>query len=339
MKISENISLKTYHTFGTDVKAAYFAEYTNIDELVELLGSDLFQQQPSFHIGSGSNLLFTGDFNGLILHSAIHFIRVVSETDQKIQLEAGSGVNWDDFVEYCVQNNYFGAENLSLIPGEVGASAVQNIGAYGAEVKDIITEVHVIEIESGKPFVFSNQECRYGYRESIFKKEAKGKYIVTSVVVELSKIPVYQLGYQHLEAEVIKNGEISLKNIRETIIAIRTGKLPDPKVIGNAGSFFMNPVIPTTKFRELLATYPGMPHFTISETEEKVPAGWLIEQCGWKGKTVGNAGVHDKQALVLVNKGNATGNEIVQLANEIQKSVQEKFNILLVPEVIYVSSK
>lgn len=336
MIIKENISLLSYNTFGIDAKADYFIEYSSVEELQTALKSEIVKSNRLLHIGGGSNLLFMKDFNGVILHSAINFIKKVSEDADTVMLEAGAVVNWDDFVAYTVENGWGGVENLSLIPGEVGASAVQNIGAYGVEVQDVITEVNAVEIETGEPKTFSVDDCQYGYRESIFKKKLKGKYIITSVVFKLQKQPEFKLNYQHLEAEVLKNGDINLLNIRQTIIAVRESKLPDPKIFGNAGSFFMNPVISKTHFNELLAQYPQMPHYFVSETEEKVPAGWLIDQCGWKGKQIGNAGVHDKQALVLVNKGGATGAEIVYLAEQIQASVKSKFGIELRAEVNYI---
>ena len=336
MIIKENISLLSYNTFGIDAKADYFIEYSSVEELQTALKSEIVKSNRLLHIGGGSNLLFMKDFNGVILHSAINFIKKVSEDADTVMLEAGAVVNWDDFVAYTVENCWGGVENLSLIPGEVGASAVQNIGAYGVEVQDVITEVNAVEIETGELKIFSVDDCQYGYRESIFKKELKGKYIITSVVFKLQKQPEFKLNYQHLEAEVLKNGDINLQNIRQTIIAVRESKLPDPKIFGNAGSFFMNPVISKAHFNELLAQYPQMPHYFVSETEEKVPAGWLIDQCGWKGKQIGNAGVHDKQALVLVNKGGATGAEIVYLAEQIQASVKSKFGIELRAEVNYI---
>ena len=336
MIIKENISLLSYNTFGIDAKADYFIEYSSVEELQTALKSEIVKSNRLLHIGGGSNLLFMKDFKGVILHSAINFIKKVSEDADTVMLEAGAVVNWDDFVAYTVENGWGGVENLSLIPGEVGASAVQNIGAYGVEVQDVIIEVNAVEIETGESKIFSVEDCQYGYRESIFKKELKGKYIITSVVFKLQKQPEYKLNYQHLEAEVLKNGDINLQNIRQTIIAVRESKLPDPKIFGNAGSFFMNPVISKAHFNELLAQYPQMPHYFVSETEEKVPAGWLIDQCGWKGKQIGNAGVHDKQALVLVNKGGATGAEIVYLAEQIQVSVKIKFGIELRAEVNYI---
>ena len=336
MIIKENISLLSYNTFGIDAKADYFIEYSSVEELQTALKSEIVKSNRLLHIGGGSNLLFMKDFKGVILHSAINFIKKVSEDADTVMLEAGAVVNWDDFVAYTVENGWGGVENLSLIPGEVGASAVQNIGAYGVEVQDVIIEVNAVEIGTGESKTFSVEDCQYGYRESIFKKELKGKYIITSVVFKLQKQAQFKLNYQHLEAEVLKNGDINLQNIRQTIIAVRESKLPDPKIFGNAGSFFMNPVISKAHFNELLAQYPQMPHYFVSETEEKVPAGWLIDQCGWKGKQIGNAGVHDKQALVLVNKGGATGAEIVYLAEQIQASVKTKFGIELRAEVNYI---
>ena len=336
MKITPNASLLSYNTFGIDVNASFLVEYTSVIDLQTVLLSEIVKSQPLLIMGGGSNLLFLKDFNGVILHSEIKSIEKLREDADSIYLEVGSGVAWDDLVAYAVQNGWGGAENLSLIPGEAGASAVQNIGAYGVEVQDIIEEVNVVEIETAKLKTFTKEECRYGYRESIFKNELKGRYIITSVIFRLAKQPVFKLIYQHLEEEVLKNGAINLQNIRKTIISIRESKLPDPKVVGNAGSFFMNPVISKNHFRTLHKRYPLMPHYFVSETQEKVPAGWLIEQCGWKGKQIGNAGAHDKQALVLVNLGGATGLEILHLAEQIQSSVKETFGIELKPEVNYI---
>lgn len=336
MKTLTNASLLAYNTFGVDAKADYFIEYESVEELQSVLQSEIVKSNPVFHIGGGSNLLFMDDFKGVILHSAIKFITKISEDVDSVCLEVGAGVVWDDFVAYCVEMGLGGVENLSLIPGDVGASAVQNIGAYGVEVKDVIVEVKTVDVGTSEVRIFSNEECRYGYRESVFKNEFKGKYIVASLVFRLEKEPNFKLGYQHLEAEVLKNGEVNLQNVRSTIISIRESKLPDPKILGNAGSFFMNPVIPRQQFQALQAVYPQIPHYFVSESEEKVPAGWLIDQCGWKGKQIGNAAVHDKQALVLVNKGGATGAEIVYLAEQIRASVKEKFGIELRPEVNYI---
>jgi len=336
MNTNQHISLLPYNTFGINAKADYFVEYDSIADLQAVLQMDIVKQNRILHIGSGSNLLFLKDFEGMVLHSAIKDITGTREDVDSAYLEVGSGVVWDDLVAYCVLNGLGGIENLSLIPGEVGASAVQNIGAYGVEVQDIILEVNAVEIETATVRTFSNEECHYGYRSSIFKNELKGKYIITSVLFRLDKKPKFKLNYQHLEEEVLKCGEVNLQTIRQTIIAVRESKLPDPKVLGNAGSFFMNPIIAKTLFVSLQEKYPNIPHYVVSETEEKVPAGWLIDQCGWKGKQIGRAGVHDKQALVLVNLGGATGAEIVHLAEQIQSSVKETFGIELRPEVNYI---
>jgi len=336
MIIAENISLLPYNTFGIDVKVDYFIEYDSVADLISVLQTEIVKSQRMLCIGGGSNLLFLNDFNGVILHSSIKTFTKVREDDDSVYLEVGSGVVWDDLVAYAVERGWGGIENLSLIPGEVGASAVQNIGAYGVEVQDVIVRVNAVEIESAELKNFSVRDCKYGYRESIFKNELKGKYIITSVLFRFDKQPVYKLNYQHLEAEVLKRGAVNLPNIRQTIIAVRESKLPDTKVHGNAGSFFMNPVISKKHFNALQEKYPDIPHYFVSETQEKVPAGWLIDQCGWKGRQIGNAAVHDKQALVLVNKGGATGAEIVHLALEIQKSVKDVYGIDLKAEVNYI---
>jgi len=336
MIIKEHASLLAYNTFNINVKADLLVEYDSEDELKALLVSDNVKSKKILAIGGGSNLLFLGDFEGVVLHSRIQFIEKISENDDFVFLEVGSGVVWDDLVAYCVENNWGGIENLSLIPGEVGASAVQNIGAYGVEVKDVIEEVKAITIESGMRVNYSLQDCNYGYRDSIFKKDLKGKCIITSVVFKLQKTPIFQLDYQHLESEVLKRGDVNLKNVRNTIISIRESKLPDTKVQGNAGSFFMNPVVSKGLFIDMQKQYPTMPHYYVSETEEKLPAAWLIDQCGWKGKQLGNAGVHTQQALVLVNRGGASGAEIVHLAEQIQLSVKEKFGVELHAEVNYI---
>ena len=336
MKKIENASLIELNTFGIEAKAKLLIHYSSINELSDLINTGVTDQGKLLHIGGGSNMLFLNDFDGLILHSQIKFINLLSEDDEHVLIEAGSGVNWDDFVAYCVIKGWGGIENLSLIPGEVGASAIQNIGAYGVEVCDTLVEVNTIHIQTGEVRKFNKDDCQYAYRESIFKQSLKGQYAITSVVFKLHKIPVFKLDYQHLEEEVLKNGEITLHNIRKTIIAVRESKLPDPKITGNAGSFFMNPVLPREQFENLLHSYPSMPHYFVSATEEKVPAAWLIDQCGWKGKTVGNAGVHSQQALVLVNTGGATGAEIAHIALLIKQSVLKTFSIQLIPEVNYI---
>ena len=336
MKISENISLLPYNTFGIAVKADFFIEYDSVSDLQEVLKSETIQSNRILHIGSGSNLLFLKDFKGVVLHSKIETISLICEDENSVLVEVGSGVVWDDLVAHCVEKGWGGLENLSLIPGEVGAAAVQNIGAYGVEIQDVIVEVNAVEIETGLCKKFSKEDCLYGYRDSVFKNKLKAKYIISSVLFCVQKNAAFQLNYQHLEAEVIKNGVLNLSNIRNTIIKIRESKLPDTKVFGNAGSFFMNPVLTKKQFQKLQEKYPLMPHYYVSEFEEKVPAAWLIDQCGWKGKQIGNAGVHAQQALVLVNRGGATGLEIVALAEQIQASVLDHFGIELHAEVNYI---
>ena len=335
-KIYENHSLKALHTFHMDVKSNWFAEYDNENDLCELLRSALLQNTASLPIGSGSNLLFTKDYPGVLLHSAIRFIEKVKEDSDFVYLRTGSGVVWDDFCQYAVEQGYGGVENLSLIPGEVGASAVQNIGAYGVEVADVIDRVEAIDRQTGEKRIFRNEECKYGYRTSIFKTDFKGKYLVTAVIYRLTKKPVLKLDYGNLVEELKDTREITLASVRDAIIRVRNRKLPDPEIAGNAGSFFMNPVIPVALYENLLTTYPLMPHYKVDDAHVKVPAAWLIEQCGWKGKSIGDAAVHDRQCLVLVNKGNASAQEIIELAQAIVSSVKERFSIEIHPEVNYI---
>ena len=335
--IKKQYSLLPHNTFGFDIKADTFIEYSSTDDLKQILCDKKLMNGPYLQIGSGSNLLFVSDYKGTILHSRIQGIEVIENTDDYVLVKVGAGVDWDNFVAHCVSQGWAGAENLSLIPGEVGASAVQNIGAYGVEAKDLITQVDTMEIATAKEQSFSNADCTYSYRQSIFKSELKNKFIVTYVTYKLSKHPVYNLEYGNIKAELEKYPEISLATIREAIIAIRNSKLPDPKVEGNAGSFFMNPIIPRSQFLELQKQFPEIPHYEIDQDRVKVPAGWMIDKCGWKGKIVGHVGVHSKQALVLVNKGNATGDEIINLSSEIQASVKKLFNIEIHPEVCFIS--
>ena len=337
MKDLYNYSLLPHNTFGMDVQAARFVEYTSVAELIAFLRDNKEELSSLLHIGGGSNLLFTQDYKGVVLHSAIKDYYIVKETETEVDICVGAGVVWDDFVAYTVSKGWYGAENLSHIPGEVGASAVQNIGAYGVEAKDLIVEVDTVAVADGSIRHFTNEECRYAYRDSIFKKELKGQYIVTHVTYRLSKQPVYHLEYGNIRAELEKGqGELSLEQLRRVIIRIRTAKLPDPKVMGNAGSFFMNPIIPVSQFEELKRSYPDLPSYPAAEGWVKVPAGWLIDRCGWKGKTMERAGVHSKQALVLVNCGGATGCEVIRLSQAIVDSVKEKFGIVIHPEVNFI---
>ena len=337
MNIQKNYSLLPHNTFGMDVKASVFMEYESVEELKDLLGQSSLVEGTWLHIGGGSNLLFTKDYPGMILHSAIKGFEVVGENEEEVLVRAGAGEVWDDFVAYAVEKGWYGAENLSLIPGEVGASAVQNIGAYGVEAKDLIVKVETIEVATGKERVFENEECGYAYRESVFKHALKGKYIVTHVIYRLSKKASYRLDYGNVRSELEKRGcELTLENVRQTIIDIRESKLPDPQVQGNAGSFFMNPIVPRPLFEELLSQYPSMPFYEVDAERVKIPAAWMIDQCGWKGKQLGRAGVHNKQALVLVNCGGATGQEIIALSEEIQRSVLDKFGVRISPEVNFI---
>lgn len=337
MKELYNCSLLPYNTFGMDVKASRFVEYASVEELRGLWNAEREAVARALHIGGGSNLLFASDYEGLILHSAIKGYTVVKETEEEVEVRVGAGEVWDDFVAYTVANGWYGAENLSLIPGEVGASAVQNIGAYGVEAKDLIVSVDTFGLETGEERRFMREECRYAYRKSVFKQELKGKYAVTFVTYRLKKHPVFHLEYGNIRAELEKQGcQVDLENVRRIIIAIRQAKLPDPKVLGNAGSFFMNPVVPKMQFEALLAQYPDMPHYPVDDAHVKIPAGWMIDRCGWKGKRVGHAGVHEKQALVLVNCGGATGKEVMHLAEEIVASVRERFGVTIRPEVNYI---
>lgn len=334
MKDFENCSLLNHNTFGMDVKAKRYVEYDSEDELVQLLSS---LQGKVLHIGGGSNLLFCGDFDGTILHSAIKGIEVVEdvEGDDEVLVRVGAGEVWDDFVAWAVAEGYGGVENLSLIPGEVGASAVQNIGAYGVEAKDVIAMVEAVDMASGEKRLFANAECGYAYRQSIFKQELKGKYAITYVIYRLQKQPKLKLEYGNILAALEDKAQVTVADVRRAIIDIRNAKLPDPKVVGNAGSFFMNPVVSREKFLSIQKDYPTMPFYDV-DGGVKIPAGWLIEQCGWKGKSLGRAGVHDKQALVLVNRGGASSEEIVTLCNTICKDVHERFGIDIHPEVNFI---
>ena len=336
MKIFRDYSLLPHNTFGMDVKASVFIEYASVEELKEVLSLYVKDNQ-WLHIGKGSNLLFTGDFSGIILHSAIKGYEVIHEDTNEVVVRVGAGEVWDDFVAMTVENEWYGAENLSLIPGEVGASAVQNIGAYGVEAKDLIVGVEAIEVSTGKESIFKNEECGYAYRESVFKSSLKYQYLVTHVSYRLKKTPCYHLDYGNIRLELEKQKAcLTLANVRQAIISIREAKLPDPKLQGNAGSFFMNPVISRKHFEALLVDYPLMPHYEVDAESIKIPAAWMIDQCGWKGKRLGRAGVHDKQALVLVNLGGAVGAEVIALSEAIQKSVYEKFGINILPEVNFI---
>jgi len=331
--IKKNISLKRYNTFGIDVSANYYAKSNTVEKVLYAINFASYNKVPIYVIGGGSNILLTKNFDGVIINPAIQGISLMEDMANEVVLRVGAGVDWDSFVNYCVEKGLGGVENLSNIPGNVGAAPIQNIGAYGVEAKDTIVKVEGIQIDSRKTIEINNSECRFGYRDSIFKQELKNKVIVTYVWFKLSKTPTLQTNYGNLDEEVKKLGELTLKSLRQAVINIRTAKLPDPKIIGNAGSFFKNPVIEVDLFNKIKEKYPNVSAFNVSESFVKVPAGWLIEQCGWKGKRVGNCGVHEKQALVLVNYGEATGLEILNHAATIQESVFKEFAIKLEMEV------
>lgn len=332
MQIYKQHSLLPHNTFGIDAKAKCFMEYESEEELCSLI-SQIPADEPLLHVGGGSNLLFTKDYEGTILHSAIKGMEIVDETDDDVLVRVGAGEVWDDFVAYAVEKGWGGVENLSIIPGEVGASAVQNIGAYGAEAKDVITLVEAIEMRTAQKRVFGNAECNYSYRQSIFKNYLKDVYAITYVTYRLSKRPELNLSYGGLSK--LNPLPSSISEVRQAIIDTRNAKLPDPKVEGNAGSFFMNPVVSREVFDAIYRDYPDMPYYEVSDGI-KIPAGWMIEQCGWKGRCLGNAGVHDRQALVLVNKGGATSDEIITLCNTICDDVKRKFGVSIHPEVNFI---
>jgi len=321
------------NTFGIEAFCGRFVEIESVSEAQGFLPT--IASQPYLIIGGGSNLLLTRDYQGTVLRSAIRGIRA-QDLGDKVLVRCGSGENWDEVVAYCVEHGYYGLENLSLIPGDVGASAVQNIGAYGMEAKDFITRVEAVEISTGKNVCFDNADCQYNYRQSRFKNEWKNKYFITHVTYLLSKVFTPHLDYGNIRQALADAGIESptASDVRKVIIEIRQAKLPDPKVLGNAGSFFMNPMVPRKHYYEYLAAcYPNIPGYDVDGGQVKIPAGWMIEQCGWKGRSLGRAGVYEKQALVLVNLGGATGNDIVTLCETIRKDVKEKFGIDIHPEV------
>jgi UDP-N-acetylmuramate dehydrogenase len=338
MTIQKNISLKKYNTFGLDYTADCMMNIKTEKEAIALFKGEISWKKPLLVMGSGSNILFTNDFKGSILRAEFGGIKIEEQTGDNVIVSAGAGVSWDNLVEWTVNNCFSGLENLSLIPGSVGASPVQNIGAYGIEVKDFIEKVKTISVSDGSIRLFNKAECEFGYRNSIFKKSEKGKYLVTRVYYKLIVKPVLNLSYGSLKEEVDKLGSETLINVRQAVINIRKNKLPDPDVIGNAGSFFKNPVVTVAVASRLKKIYPLIPSYKDQSGLVKLAAGWMIDQCGWKGKRTGDAGVHEKQALVLVNYGKATGKEIYSLSEAIKKSVENKFGVELEREVEVVGT-
>ena len=332
MQILENISLKQYNTFGIDVKAALFSRFTTVDEAKELLA---FRNSGLLVLGGGSNILFTKNAEGLVMKNEIAGIEKINEDENHVYIKAGAGVNWHSLVLYCIENNFAGIENLSLIPGNVGASPMQNIGAYGVEIKDVFHSLEALHIEDGSIIEFKLNDCGFGYRESVFKRKYKGLFIITSVTYRLNKKPHYNTSYGAIEQELEKMGvkELSIRAVSNAVINIRRSKLPNPAEIGNAGSFFKNPEVEKPLFEKLKNEYPNIVGYALENGNVKLAAGWLIEQCGWKGYRKGDAGCHAKQALVLVNYGKAAGTEIYALSEAIIRSVNERFGILIEQEV------
>ena len=335
MRIHHDYPLRHLNTFGLDVKAAHYARVESIADLVEMLQTSEARQGRVLVLGGGSNVLFTGDFEGVLLHNAVGGIQGVERQAEHVVVEAGAGVVWHDLVTFCVENDFGGLENLSLIPGCVGASPIQNIGAYGVEVKDAFESLDALEVATGKVRTFGAPECRFGYRDSVFKRELKGQFVIVSVRFRLTvEEHRTNTSYGALSQELAARGvaEPGLRDISEVVVAIRRSKLPDPEELGNAGSFFKNPEVPQAQWEALRQEHPGLVGYP-TETGVKLAAGWLIEQCGWKGKRVGNTGAHARQALVLVNYGGATGAEVWALAQQIQASVRDRFGVDLEPEV------
>jgi len=333
MKFQYFFDLSKYNSFGIEAHANYYGAFHDLVELRHALAT--LPQEPLMILGGGSNILITQNIEGTVLHNQILGIDVLNETEDHVFLKVGAGVVWHDLVLHTMSNNWGGLENLSLIPGSVGASPMQNIGAYGVEIKDVMQELEAYHINDDEVHVFSNEQCQFGYRESVFKRQFKGQYVILSVTFRLTKKHQVKTDYGAIQDVLHTKGiiEPSIQDVSAAVIEIRQSKLPDPKIIGNAGSFFKNPVVPKVIFERIRSTYPNAPNYPVNELEVKVPAGWLIETAGWKGKDFGRYGVHDKQALVLVNRGGAKGQEIYDLSTKILEDVYAKFGVQLVREV------
>jgi len=329
----EHISLKKYNTFGIEVKARYFIELSSPDQIREFLHAEQSKIVPRLIMGEGSNILFTKDFEGIVIRPLIKGVEKIEETARHVYLKVGAGENWDGFVKYCVDNDWGGLENLSMIPGSVGASPVQNVGAYGAEVKDVIEYVDAIDLSDNKTVKYAAKECMFDYRSSIFKQNLKNRIIVTHVVFKLDKEHRFITSYGNIEKELDKYPETNIQNIRKVVTNIRSNKLPDPLKFGNAGSFFKNPVIDRNTLENIRRYYPKILFWEINEDQFKISAAWLIEKCNWKNKKIGHAGTYKNQPLVIVNYGRASGKDILNLSGKIQKAVKNRFAIHLEPEV------
>lgn len=335
MKISENVSLKKYNTFGVDASARYFAEVHSDDEMNGILGDSIFKNEKKLFLGGGSNILFTQDFNGLIVKISTRGNRVVEEDEKNVLVESHAGEKWNDFVTYCVEKDFYGVENLSLIPGTVGAAPIQNIGAYGAEIKDVFHSLQGIDLLTGEIKNFNRHDCRFDYRDSIFKKKQKDEFLITKVILRLGKVKKFNLNYRAFTSylKTDDHNKLSLREVSELVKRIRRDKLPNPKKFGNAGSFFKNPEVDLNKINELQAKFEDLVHFKVSENKFKISAGWLIEKSGYRGKNIGQVGTFKKQALVIINLGGATGLEIKKFSENIQSAVYNKFGVQLTPEV------
>lgn len=338
-EIRENFNISDYNTMGVDAKVRYFASVENAEQIRSLLSNTEYEHIPLYVLGGGSNVLFMNDYAGMVLHMSLLGKKVIREDDDHIWLKIGAGENWHELVCYCVEKGWGGIENLSLIPGTAGAAPIQNIGAYGVELESVFESLTAIDRNTGTEESFSKEACAFGYRDSIFKQKFKGKYIITSITLRLQKDPQVNLSYHALKNALDLKGidQPDIKDVSNAVIEIRKSKLPDPQQLGNAGSFFKNPVITLSEFNELKEEYPEIPHYK-AENGVKIPAAWLIDQCGWKGKKKGNVGVHKDQALVLVNYGKAKGEEILQFSEEIKASVRQRFGISLNMEVNVVGN-
>ncbi|MDF1795305.1 MAG: UDP-N-acetylmuramate dehydrogenase [Coxiellaceae bacterium] len=334
-EIQQHITLRNFNTFGIDAQAHYFYQATNTQQLCNDLSTLKNYKKPLFVLGGGSNILLTGDFDGIVIKMTNRGIDIINEDHDTVTLRIAAGENWHQLVMHCVNNNYSGIENLSLIPGLVGATPIQNIGAYGVELKDVFVELSALEIATGEINTFNAEQCEFGYRNSVFKNQYKNQFIITDVSLRLSKQPVINTSYHGIseQLEKMKIANPTIKDVSDAVISIRQQKLPDPTVIGNAGSFFKNPIIEASLFNQLHQHHPEVPNYIVDDKRYKIPAAWLIEQCGYKGKRIDQIGVHDKQAVVLVNHGNGAGSSIAELAQQIQQTVLDKFNVSLETEV------
>ena len=335
MDIIKNKSLKSYNTFGIDCNSSFFTRINTLKDLEELYQQPLFKNQKKLILGGGSNILFTSNFEGLVIKNEIKGIEIIKETKDVVEVQIGAGVNWHEFVIYAVNNKWGGVENMSLIPGNCGTAPMQNIGAYGVEIKDTFISLNAYEIETGEIVSFDRKKCDFGYRESVFKNNLKDQYIILDITLRLQKKPILNTKYGDINNTLIKNNisKPTIKDVSNAVIEIRTSKLPNPKEIGNAGSFFKNPIIQQDQFKELKTKFPEIVSYPVNEKQVKLAAGWLIEKAGWKGKDFGDFGVHKKQSLVLVNYNNASGKEIFDLSQDILEDVYQKFQVKLEREV------